>query len=247
MRSVGYVYRRLDENAAFNVEPNLILATELAETDVLRSVISLPGEAAVNISAGNNCHINTYGRIRGNVAAGIYYPEGTGRPTTGPRNQRRVRGTPRLAASPTYEDSYEDVFGLTFADLSSMADQVVTSEENFPSPVQDNSLTVADLSSITFDFDMPLTGSGIVIIRGNTVISPGSNSLFTGLLYVEGNLTVRAPCEIQGSVVCTGNMTVQGASDYAIIRYDGDALATLMNALGNYRQANSLFLPRRTR
>jgi len=247
LRSVGYVYRRLDEDVAFNVEPNLVLATELAETDVLRSVITLPGEAAVNVNQGTGCHINTYGRIRGNVAAGIYYPAGTGRPTTGSRRQRRVRGTPRLSAATTYEDSYEDVFGLTFADLSSMADLVVTSPETFPNPIEENSLTVVDTPSITFNSSMPLTGTGIVIIRGNTNINPGSNSLFTGLLYVEGNLTVRAPCEINGSVICTGNMTVQGSSDYATIRYDGDALENLMDVLGNYRQANSIFLPRRSR
>ena len=247
LRSVGYVYRKIDEDVAFNAEPNLVLATELAETDVLRSVITLPGDAAVNVAAGNNCHINTYGRIRGGVAAGIYYPENTGRPTTGSRRQRRVRGTPRLAAGVTYEDSYEDVFGMTFPDLSSMADQAVSSPENFPSPVEENSLTVADAGNITFNSSNPLSGTGIVVIRGNVTISPGSNSLFTGLLYVDGSLTVRAPCVINGSVICTGNMTVQGSSDYATIRYDGDALENLMNALGNYRQGNALFLPRRSR
>lgn len=247
LRSVGYVYRRLDESLAFNEDPNLVLATELAETDVMRSVINLPGESAVNVNDGNNCHINTSGRIVGGSAAGIYYPQGSGTPTTGPKNQQRVTGSPALAAGTTYDDSYEGVFGLTFAELSSMADQMVTSSNDFPSPLPENGLVVADISSMQFDSSLPLEGTGIVIIRGNVNLISGNNSLFSGLLYVEGNLTVRAPCEINGSIVCTGNMTVQGSSDYATINYDGDILATLMNALGNYRQVNSLFLPRRSR
>lgn len=246
LRSVGYVYRQLDANVAFNTQPNLVLATELAKTDVLRSVINLPGQAAVNVNDGNNCHINTMGRILGGAAAGIYYPQGSGTPTTGPKNQNRVTGSPSLAAGTTYDDSYEGVFGLTFAELSSVADVVVTSAASFPSPVPENGLVVADVSSMQFDAALPLSGTGIVIIRGNVTISPGSNSLFSGLLYIEGNLTMRAPSEINGSVVCTGNMTVQGSGDYATINYDGGVLASLMNALGNYRQANSLFLPRRS-
>jgi len=247
LRSVGYVYRRLDEDVAFNEDPNLVLATELAETDVMRSVLNLPGQAAMNISDGNSGHINTMGRIIGGVAAGIYYPQGSGTPTVGPKNQQRVTGSPSLSAGTTYDDSYEGVFGLTFAELSSMADQVVTSAADFPSPVPENGLTVADVSTMQFDSSQPLQGTGIVIIRGNVTLLPGNNSLFSGLLYVEGNLTIRAPSELNGSVICTGNMTLQGSSDYATINYDGDVLASLMNSLGNYRQVNSLFLPRRSR
>lgn len=247
LRSAGYVYRRLDENVAFNVEPNIVLATEFAETDVLRAVINLPGQAAINVNDGNSCHINTNGRINGGSAAGIYYPQGSGTPTVGPKNQNRVTGTPSLAAGTTYDDSYEAVFGLTFAELSSMADQVVTSSADFPSPLPDNSIIVADIASMQFDTGNPLQGSGLVVIRGNVTLNPGNNSLFSGLLYVEGNLTVRAPSEINGSVICTGNLTIQGSSDYATINFDEDAISSLMDNFGNYRRANSLFLPRRNR
>ena len=247
LRSVGYVYRQMDSTAAFNVAPNQVLATEFAETDVLRAVINLPGQAAINVNDGNSCLINTNGRVRGGSFAGIYYPQGSGTPTTGPSSQNRVTGTPGLAAGTTYDDSYEAVFGLTFAELSSMADQVVTSSANFPSPLPDNSVIVADIASMQFDNSNPLQGSGLVVVRGNVTLNPGNNSLFSGLLYVEGNLTVRAPCELNGSVICTGNMTIQGSGDYATINYDEDALSAIMNSFGNYRRANSLFLSRRNR
>ena len=247
LRSVGYVYRKMDENAEFNEDPNLVLATEFAETDVLRAVINLPGQAAINVNDGNSCHINTKGRINGAAAAGIYFPYGSGTPTVGARWEQRVTGTPGLAAGTTYDDSYKAVFSLTYAELSSMADQVITTPANFPSPLPDNSFIVGDMSSIEFDLGNPLQGSGLVIIRGNVSLQTGNNSLFSGLLYVEGNLTIRDPCEINGSIICTGNLTIQGSADYATVNYDEDALSTLMSSFGNYRRANALFLPRRNR
>lgn len=248
LRSVGYVYRRYSEALPFNVEPNQVLATEMTETDVLRTVINLPGEAAVNVGDGNSCHINTNGRIRGGSSAGIYYPEGTGRPTTGSRRRRRVTGTPRLSQATVYDDSYEAVFGLSFAEISSMADMIVTDEDDFPNPVPDNSLVVVDCgTTLNIDASRPLTGSGLVIVRGNMVMNSGNNSLFSGLLYVEGNFTMRAPSEINGSVVVTGNMTLQGAGDYATINFDADALSSLMSNFGAYRRVNSIYLPRRNR
>ena len=248
LRSVGYVYRRFDETAPFNVAPNAVLATELTETEVLRAVINLPGEGAVNVGDGNSCHINTNGRINGGEAAGIYYPKGTGTPTTGPRKQKRVTGTPSLSQAEVYDDSYEAVFGLTFAEISSMADMIVTDEADFPNPVPENALVVVDIGS-TFNIDssLPLTGSGLVVVNGNMVMNSGNNSLFSGMLYVDGNFTMRAPSEINGSVVVTGNMTLQGSGDFATINFDADALNALMSNFGAYRRVNSIYLPRRNR
>ena len=250
LRSVGYVYRQMDENAAFNEDPNIVLATEFAETDVMRAVINLPGQAAINVSSGSDCSINTNGRINGGSAAGIYYPLESGSPTVGPKSESRVTGTPSLAGGTTFDESYEAVFGLSFAELSAMADSVVTDPVNFPSPLPDNSIIVGnmeDIAAMQFNSSNPLQGSGLVIIRGNVSLDAGSNSLFSGLLYVEGDLTIHAPSEINGSIICTGELSVQGTIDYATINYDETALAALVDTFCNYRRANSLFLPRRNR
>ena len=247
LRSIGYVFRQMDPNIAFNEKPNLVLATEFAETDVLRAVINLPGQAALNVNQGDSCRIRTNGRIVGGNAAGIYYPQSTGRPSTGARWRNRVTGTPRLSAGLIYDDSYQAVFGLTFTELSSMADQVVTSAESFPSPMPDNSVIVTDIASIQFDASNPLQGSGLVIIRGDVTLSVGNNSLFSGLLYVDGDLTIRGPIEINGSVLCTGSVVVEGQPDFATINYDDEAIAAIMAVFGNYRRATSVFLPRRNR
>ncbi|MFK7740256.1 MAG: hypothetical protein AB8H80_08025 [Planctomycetota bacterium] len=246
VNSVGYVYLQLDPAVAFNEEPNRVLATEMASTDVLRAVINLPGQAAVNINDGNSAHINTNGRIRGNGFGGIYYPQGSGTPTTGPKSQSRVTGSPGLSAGTTYDDSYESVFGLTLDELKSLADVVVSSSSDFPVPVPENSIIVVDIgSTMTFSSSLPLQGNAIVIVDGNCTLNNGNNSLFNGMLYVDGNLTVRAPCELNGSVLSTGNLSVQGSGDFATINYDEAALSTLMDVLGTYRRASSLSLPRR--
>ena len=248
LRSVGYVYRRHDQNVAFNVDPNVVLATESTETDILRAVINLPGEAAVNVGAGGSCVINTNARINGGPTAGIYYPRGSGRPTTGPRSERRVTGSPALSRTPTYDDSYEAVFGLTFAEISSMADLIVTDAADFPNPIPDNALIVVDIgSTFTVDASHPLTGTGLVVVHGNMDMSTGNNSLFSGMLYVDGDFTMRAPSEINGCVLVTGGMTVQGSGDYATINFDEDALSALMANFGAYRRVNSIYLPRRNR
>ncbi len=249
LRSVGYIYNRIDPTVAFNVAPNSVIASQVAVNECRRMVIGLPGNAAVNVGDGNSLHINTNGRINGGTGTGIYYPIGTGTPTTGPAGANRVTGTPRLGTAPvgTYDDSYEAVFGVSFAELQSMATLVVTDEADFPSPVPDMGLVVVDVGTLNLDDDRPLLGTGIVVVRGNLVLSPGNNSNFSGLLYVDGNFTMRAPSEINGSVICTGNMTVQGASDYATVNFDEDILNTLMTRLGNYRSGNTTLLPRLAR
>lgn len=246
LRSLGYVFRRESAAVPFDTAPNTVLASQFAEVEVRRMAISLPGQAAVNVRDGNSCHINTNGRIVGGVGAGIFYPQGTGSPTTGPPSGNRVTGTPPLAAATTYDDSYEAVFGMTLAELNALADLRVTAAADFPSPVPSNSIVIAEMSSLHFDSSTPLLGTGIVIVRGNVVMQPGSNSNFSGLLYVDGNLTVRAPSEINGSVVCTGNMTVQGASDFATINFDDGVLNSLLGNLGNYRVSSVVLLPRRS-
>ena len=71
--------------------------------------------------------------------------------------------------------------------------------------------------------------------------------LAEGAKEIDGNFTMRAPSEINGSVIVTGNMTVQGSGDYATINFDADALSSLMSNFGAYRRVNSIYLPRRNR
>lgn len=244
LRSVGYIYNRVNAAVPFNQLPNAVIASQVASNEYRRVVISLPGTGAVNVADGNNCHINTMGRIIGGTGAGIYYPAASGTPTTGPASANRVTGSPPLSTAVGYDDSYEAVFGMSYDEIRAMATLVVTNTANIPNPMPANGIVCIESNTVQFDSAKPLNGTAIVIIKGHTTLLPGNNSNFNGLLYVEGNLTVRAPSLIKGSVICTGNMTVQGATEYATIQYDADVLNGLMSHVGNYSASNSTMLPR---
>lgn len=231
---MGYVYHRADSSVAFDVQPNYLIASQMLETEVQRLILQIPGQAAINVGDGNRCHINTKGRVIGGpTAGGIYYPAGTGTPTTGPGGHR-VTGSPALATTLTYDDSFEYVFGMPLSELKSMATMSLTDLSSFPVPVPDGALIVVDRPSMTFNSSTPLRGNGIVVLSGNVTLSPGNLSNFSGFLYIDGNFSMRAPSDIRGAVVCTGNMTLQGAADFATITYDDDTLAALRRSFGSY-------------
>ena len=242
IRSVGYVFVRNDDLKSFDESPNRVLGTVVLETEVKRLRLAPPGQSAMCVADGNSCHINTNGRIRGGSGgAGIFYPQNSGNPTTGPSNQNRVTGTPRLAPSATYDDSPEAVFGLSKEELRSISDIYLTNPDDFPSPLPNYSIVYAEpTSTLSFDASRPLRGTAIVYIDGSVTMTDGNNSLFNGLLYVDGNLTLRAPCELSGAIVCTGNVTIQGSGDYATASYDEDILNAIRLEIGNYRLSGAI-------
>ena len=74
-------------------------------------------------------------------------------------------------------------------------------------------------------------------------VAAGSNSTFSGLLYVQGNLVLREPCEIQGAVIVTGSVTIEGSSDYSTVVYDDSILSHLRREVGTYRLSSSVSRP----
>ena len=125
-----------------------------------------------------------------------------------------------------------------------MADDVITSMSNFPAQLEENSLVFVKRPSVQFNSSQPLRSTGsILVIEGNVTLLPGNQSTFSGLLYVDGNLTVREPCEFKGSIVVTGNTTVQGSADFADIYFDDDVLNRLRQNIGNYRVSGALRRP----
>ena len=123
-----------------------------------------------------------------------------------------------------------------------MADSVVTTAASFPSPVPMDKVIYSTIG-MTFTAAQPLRGTGVVAIIGNTTINAGSYSAFSGLLYVNGNLTLREPCEIQGAVVVTGSITLQGNSDFVTLTYDDAILAHLRQEIGTYRLSSAMSRP----
>ena len=242
LRSFGYVYRRVDPNVPFDQLPNQVLAQELAEGEARRLALQPPGQAALCARTASTVSIQTRGRVLGgSTAAGLYHLTSTGTPSVS-GSGATLTGTPNRSAAVSYDHSYQAVFGVALEELDAMADFVVTNPADFPSPVPIDTVVVAH-TPMTFSAARPLRGTGIVVVVGNTVVGQGSNSNFSGLLYVQGNLTLREPCEIQGAVVATGTVTVQGNLDFATIQYDDAILQHLRRELGTYRLSSSIARP----
>ena len=241
LRSIGYVYRRTDPSAAFDEGPNRVIAKELVETEIRRLALQPPGQAAVCTRTASTCRVLTRGRIYGGAgAAGVYTRSGTGNVTVSGTGATVTGG---ISPNANYDDSMTAVFGVTLAELQGMADLTVVDANEFPSPLPETSVVVAD-TDLTFDATRPLSGTGVLVVDGNVTIQPSSYSNFSGLLYVNGNLTVREGCELQGALVVTGAVTVQGsASDFATITFDDGIVARLRQSLGTYRQATSTTRP----
>jgi hypothetical protein len=236
LRSVGYVFRRLDPALRFDERPNRVIAKEMVETEIRRLALQPPGQAALSTRSAGSCQVLTRGRIYGGaLGAGIYHSFNSGTVTVSGTGAT-VTGSPRIAAAPAngYADDLVSVFGVGLAELRGMADAVYEDPDAFPSPIPRESLVVC-LQGKTFTAENPLQGTGVVVIMGDVTIEPASYASFSGLLYVDGTLVLREPSELQGAIVVTGGVTVQGASDYATVTFDDGIINRLRQVLGTYR------------
>lgn len=242
LRSLGYVFMRVDTTKAFDQAPNQVVGRQMAEVEVRRLALQPPGQAALCVRTGSSATIGQRGRVLGgSVAAGIYHLNGTGSPSVS-GTLAEASGTPNISAATTYEDSFQDVFGVSQEELQAMSDYVVSSPTTFPSPVPVDTVVTCTVP-MTFNASRQLSGTGVVAIIGDVTIEAGSYSSFSGLLYVVGNLTMHEPSQIQGAVVVTGTVSVIGASDFATIQYDDTILQHLRQELGTYRLSSAMARP----
>ncbi|MFA6584260.1 MAG: hypothetical protein WCS77_08185, partial [Elusimicrobiaceae bacterium] len=72
-------------------------------------------------------------------------------------------------------------------------------------------------------------------------ISQGSNSVYSGFVYVLGSATILDPALISGSFVGYTGLTLSrsGATDVAELRYDATILNTIKQQICQYRENKS--------
>jgi len=242
LRSIGYVFRLNDQSMAYGESPNRVVATQIVETEIRRLALQPPGQAALCVQEADECEILTRGRVLGgSLGAGIYYPFGSGSVTVSGFGAQ-VTGVPPLSATATYADDLMSVFGVNLTELKGMADSILVDPNEFPNPLPRDALVVAE-TDLVFTGQNPLSGTGILVVIGDVTIDPASYSAFSGMLYVDGDLTLGAPSELQGAVVVTGEVLVQGQSDFATITFDDGIVNALRQRLGTYRQASATIRP----
>ncbi len=233
--SRGFVFRRTDPTVAFNVQPNYVLGQEVVDAEIRRMTLAPPGQAALCSRRADSVTIGSRGRIRGGSAVGIVYKSSTGSIS----NSGQVSGIQSHTGLAAYADTVQAIFGVTAAELRTLADDRITTSAAFPFPIPVNQVIYAE-TDLVFDSTRPLRGLGIVYVDGNVTIQSGSNSFFNGLLVVTGNLTVNAPALMRGSVVVHGSVNFQGLGDYSELEYDDGVLNSLMQEVGQYRRSSTV-------
>lgn len=243
IESIGTVYRRSDQAQALGAGPNTRIASIRLAAEIRRLAIVPPATGALCARTLSTCVLGVRSRLTGGTKSGVVGPTGSGSPTI----SGEVTGTP---ASGTvvlpYNDTIPLVFGVSVTELKAMADGSYSNAANFPAPIGDYTLHVME-GPITFDASRPLRGTGVVVVVGNCTITASSNSFFSGVLYVQGNLQIRAPVYIRGTVVVTGSVDIAGTGgDYSEINYDGSMISQVLKTMGQYRFSTSPYVPAAT-
>jgi len=236
LKSIGYAYERRDSSKAFDELPNRVLAQEILEMEVSKISFNLPGQAAISSADGDGVSVPSGTEVfGGGTAAGIFYDSATGAPVVG----GTLTGVPALSPSGSFDASPETVFGASEDGLASIADQVVTAAADFPNPVPTGSIIFVD-TPIVFDNTLPLTGNGIVYFKQDVQIAAGSSSLFSGILYTKGNLTVAGPAEVRGAVIGINLITLSSSGGLVTVVYDQSVLDALQLEFSSYRITRSM-------
>ena len=233
------VYYWPRKDLAMDQSPNRRMAQLTLCQEVRRLGIRLPAEGALVVDQGNRTHIQNRGRLRAPGATAIAYADLTGHPLI-IRPADVIGG---LAPIPSYYGTLEDVFGVPFDSLRSMADLAVRDISSLPQNIGNGVLVTID-GDVVFDDNHPLRGTGVVVVRGNCTLESGNNSFFSGLLFVDGHLEMKAPAYVRGSVIVTGDATLLGTGgDYAEIEFDIDLVNDLISKMSRYRESKTVYRP----
>jgi hypothetical protein len=241
LESHGLLYDRPRADLPLGTAPNNLRASARVASEIRRLTITPPAAAALCAAAASSVTVATRGRLRGGPGAGLAYAQGTGSPIfTG---SYEVTGTPASTSVPGYAGALDSVFSVSTSALKSMADVSTSTMASVPSPVGDYTLTVIE-GDATFTAAQPLRGNGVVVVLGSCTIASGSNSYFSGMLWVQGTLTVRAPCYLRGVTIAGSTVDVRGTGgDTAEIEYDAGVLSDLLFLMGQYRHSKAVFAP----
>jgi len=233
LRCIGYVFHQADPGVSFDTPPNRVVSQDTLETEVRRMTFTPPGAATLCVDDLSNLTIDGRVNVQGNGVGACY--GATGSPTY--LNSPTVVGG---WSTGIYDSSYESVFGLGEDDLRSLADDRVTVDADFPNPLPRNTFYFVDVPALNFTDARPLRGTALVVVKGDVVFQSASKSFFSGMLYVDGDVTIDDPAELNGTIVCNGTVTIQGAPDWIFLTHDSGVLDALRLEIGQYRLSSAI-------
>jgi len=243
LESRGMIYRRERADFALGRDPNTLLATVTAASEVSRLVLTPPAAAAICAPTTGSVTLGDRVRLRatGGLAVGVGSAVGTLTQSAG----AEVFATTRYAAVPGYDASIKRVFGVEWAQLKSLADISSSRLAGTPDDIPDGWLVVLE-RDVTYDAELPLLGSGVLVVKGNLMIAADSKSYFSGVLYVDGDVTIYGPALIRGTIIATGRVNLQGsAGDYVELENEPATVSRILGSMSQYRFSRAVYTPDR--
>ena len=239
IESRGIVYRMADVNVEPGEDPNRILGQATLATEVKRLAISPPAAAAICAPKANDVDLGNRCRIRAESLAVAFESPGSVHVDPG----AEILAPTVHASVPDYGDGVVSVFGVDWAELQSMSDASSTAAKGVPERITDYTLVTLE-GDVVYGPDHPLVGKGILAVRGSLTVEPGSNSFFTGMIYVDGDVVLRAPAYVRGTIIATGHVLVEGTGvDYVEIEHDSEVISDLLTVMGQYLVTRAIYPP----
>jgi hypothetical protein len=269
LESQGIVFVRNDGTVPYNTRPNVVMSRRTMRTEIQRLGLNRPANGAL---IANKCSViniaNTAVEVHGNNGIGIGCVNATGTPfgagytppnppngqvTGAPSTQLTITAAPNRFTVPY-------IFGMTLQELRAMANFESTTVAALPYTTISGLRTLPPMQLIllndpanqskiyTFDSVNPLNGTGILVVFGDLIIAPNSDSNFNGMIFVvKGSYSQSAPSTVNGTVIVdsgtTGTITVQGAGDKSNIRFDNNLLNYMARRMGLYNTTRSVYQP----
>jgi len=246
LESTGVIYVK-NGNVAYNVSPNQVLARRTVRTEISRLRIQVPS-AAISLNGGTAIFGMTADKVRvvgGPGAFGVQINPVGGVVAKAPAATLSGNNGSQSPVDPILTTN--SVFGLQSAsDIAAIANINVTNESNLPSPLPGMQLIFINRgagNTVTFGPGNPLRGSGILYINGNLSVSGLSD--WNGIIYVTGSYTQGDPATVHGTVLVasTAGASIQGTSDYAEIYYDPYIITQIKQQIGRYRMSRRPYIP----
>jgi hypothetical protein len=248
LESTGIIYVK-NGAGAYNVSPNQVLARKTVRSEISRLQFTPPA-AAISIYTGSAVTITTKARVIGGTSAGVFAT--TGSPTN-PASPSVLSGTPSSSSGNAASNlSLSSVFGGTITKLSDIvqvADVVTTTEAGVPNPVQ-MQLVYLNKGAAVFNDATPLKGSGVLVVNGNLTV--GGHSSWNGIIYVIGNYSQSDPALVSGAIVVAGAIPPSSSAvaaisssgtDFTDVYYDPTMINQIRKQLGQYRFSRSGYVP----
>ena len=239
LEATGYVYLRENLDLPFDIFPNRILSYTRFGTEIRRNCIVLPAPAAIATADPNQCIIGSGVTVSGGIKYGIAFPP-NGTPKL--KNGSIVTGLPTPTAQVIpFLSAPEQIFGMTEAELRSIADYVVTSADDVPNPVPDYKIVFID-GNATFNSSRILNGTGILYCTGNMTIASNSESVWNGIIYCKGNYRQLSPSSVNGTIIGLGLINLENtAGANTVVNFNQGIIDQIQNRSNQYKFNKGMF------